>query len=61
MASNKNPRDQDRSKPVTAFVMLISALNLEIAIHQPIAVQQRKRVNTQAGGGGNLAQHIDLI
>ena len=60
MASSKNPRDQDRSKPVTFFVMLISALNLEIAIHQLIAVQQRMRVNRQAGGG-NLAHHIDLI
>ena len=51
MASSKNPHDQDRSKPVTALVMLISALYLEIAIRQLIAVQQRMRVNTQAGGG----------
>ena len=29
MASSKNSRDQDRSKPVMAFVMLISALFVE--------------------------------
>ena len=68
MASIKNRRGQNQVKLVTAFVMLISVLYLGTILHHLLAVQQRMRVgiivsgvNRQAGGGGNLAHHINLI
>ena len=61
MASIKNRRGQNRVKPVTAFVMLISALYLGTLLHHLLAVQRRMGVNRQAEGVFSSSHQFNLV